>query len=167
MESMTFIKHPRAPRVGLVTTETVFRYMLDESNTAVVQFTVVDADTATADVTMTLRTTLSATVARIGNTNDFALTISVSAPSPLPPQCPLVGHDRVELHGHALNWACRIAWMCWRAHTAPRLLAPGPTSCLVWRNYKTDACFNLICTLLVFNRRTWTTAKCGTQQTSS
>ena len=90
---MTFIKHPGAPRVGLVASMTVFRYMLDESNTAVIQFTVVDTDTAAADVTISLQTTLRAAVARIGNTNDYALTISVGAPSPLPPplQCPASG----------------------------------------------------------------------------
>ena len=79
--------------MGLVASMTVFRYMLDESNTAVIQFTVVDTDTAAADVTISLQTTLRAAVARIGNTNDYALTISVSAPSPLPPplQCPASG----------------------------------------------------------------------------
>ena len=127
MESMTFIKHPGAPRVGLVTTETVFNYMLDESNTAVVQFTVVDADTAAADVTIALRTTLSATVARIGNTNDYALTISVSAPFTSQPQCPASG---------MIGWLARSAvelglqdWMCRRAH-AHNLVSWHPTSCV-------------------------------------
>jgi hypothetical protein len=76
VESMTFIKHPGAPRVGLVASQTVFSYMIEESNTFVIQFTVVDTDTAAADVTVSLQTTLQTAVARLGNTNDYTLTIS-------------------------------------------------------------------------------------------
>ena len=121
---MTFIKHPGAPRVGLVATMTVFRYMLDESNTAVIQFTVVDTDTAAADVTVSLQTTLQTAVARLGNTNDYTLTISVSATFPIAAAVSRVGARLRWLAWPGVELGSQD-WTCWRVHTASHILL-GP-----------------------------------------